>query len=80
MEALQKTVIDTIRVHEYFMCEVPDVIKQFKLQVDKLCSKDKESVLELNKFKTNFESRQWFNKNRFDLIKDDLTTGHGSGP
>ena len=27
MEALQKTVIDPIRIHEYFMCEVPDIIK-----------------------------------------------------
>lgn len=27
-----------------------------------------------------FEKLGWFNKNRFDLIRDDLTIGHGSGP
>ena len=74
MQAIQKHVIDPIRIHEYFMCEVPDVVKDYFIpEIEKLCKKDKESALLLNSYKTTFEQRDWFKKNRFDLIRDDLT-------
>jgi glycogen debranching enzyme len=35
---------------------------------------------EIEKYKKLFEKKGWFLLNHFDLIRDHLTVGHGSGP
>jgi len=75
MQAIQKRVIGPLKAHEFFLCEVPQVVKeQFIPAIQKL------EQAELEDYKEKFERDGWFLKNHFELIRDKLTVGHGSGP
>ena len=75
MQAIQKRVIGPLKVHEFFLCEVPQVMKeQFVPAIQRL------EQGELEDYKEKFERDGWFLKDHFELIRDKLTVGHGSGP
>jgi len=75
MKAIQKRVIEPLKIHEFFLCEVPQVLReQFLPSIQDI------NPNQIEKYKRIFEKEGWFLKNRFDLIRDKLTVGHGSGP
>jgi len=75
MKALGKRVIEPLKVHEFFMCDVRKVMReQFVPRIQDI------NQAEIEKYKKIFERRGWFLRNHFDLIRDKFTTGMGSGP
>lgn len=81
MHAIQTQVIDPIRMHEFFLCDVPKTMReQFAPGLQDVAIYGKEQALELEKYKRVFEAKGWFQRDHFELIRDELTTGHGTGP
>jgi hypothetical protein len=57
------------------MCDVGKVVKQqFVPAIQDI------NQAEIEKYKKIFEKKGWFRSSHFDLIRDHLTVGHGSGP
>jgi hypothetical protein len=68
-------------VHEFFLCEVLKVVReQFVPVIQDIGQNDDSHRLAIEKYKRIFEARGWFLKDHFELIRDELTVGHGSGP
>jgi glycogen debranching enzyme len=75
MKALGKQVIEKLKVHEFFMCDVRKVMtEQFLPRIQDI------NQGEIEKFKKIFERRGWFLRDHFELIRDKFTVGMGSGP
>tara|TARA_B110000285_G_scaffold232850_1_gene305022 strand:+ start:688 stop:1353 length:666 start_codon:yes stop_codon:yes gene_type:complete len=75
MNALGKRVIEVLKVHEFFLCDVRKVMKeQFLPSVQEL------NQAELERYKKIFERKGWFQRDHFELIRDKFTEGMGSGP
>lgn len=63
------------------MCEVPKVVReQFVPIIQDIGQNDDTHRQAIEKYKRIFEARGWFLKDHFELIRDELTVGHGSGP
>ena len=75
MAAIQKRVINGLKIHEFFLCDVPRVLRdEFVPFIQDF------DMQEMERYKRIFDKKEWFIKDRFELIRDHLTVGHGSGP
>jgi len=62
-------------MHEFFIADVGKIMREeFSPNIHDL----DQAVME--KYKKLFENRGWFLKDHYELMRDELTTGHGSGP
>ena len=63
------------------MCEVLKVVReQFVPVIQDIGQNDDTHRQAIEKYKRIFEAKGWFLKDHFELIRDELTVGHGSGP
>jgi hypothetical protein len=74
MSALRKRVVEPLKLHEFFLSDVNNVINN--VLIPELNNLNQN---ELQKFKKIFENKGYFNRNHFDLIRDKFTINVG-GP
>lgn len=54
--------------------------EQFVTVIQDIGQNDDTHRQAIEKYKRIFEAKGWFLKDHYELIKDELTVGHGSGP
>ena len=75
MKAIRNRIINGLKIHEYFLCDVTRVVReQFSSSIQDI------DMQEMDRYKRIFDKKGWFNMDRFELMRDHLTVGHGSGP
>lgn len=72
MAAIQKRVIDPLRLYEFFLCDVATVLREdFLPAIQNIEAQEAES------YKKQFEDDGWFMKKKFDVLANHLTKFHG---
>ena len=77
MKAISKRVFNPLKIHEYFMCKPTDIIQK---QFTPFFSDPKFNDALITQYKFIFDQDKLYEKDHFELIRDNFTTGHGSGP
>lgn len=72
MAAIRKHVVDPLKLHEFFLCDVQNVLREDFVPAIQLINPD-----DSENYKRRFEKNGLFMKPRFDVLKDHLTVGHG---
>lgn len=75
MHYIQTRFLDGLKLHEFFLADVNNVVRN--ILTPSLQNVDKQ---ELDAFRSKFEKEGWFSWDRFKLMEEKLTTGHGHGP
>ncbi len=73
MASIRKRVVEPLKLHEFFLSDVNNVINN--VLNPQLNSIDQN---ELSKYRKIFENKGYFNRNHFDLMRDKFTINVGA--
>jgi glycogen debranching enzyme len=75
MRTIQAKFLDGLRLHEFFLCDVPRVVRDvWQPALQNIDPKEMEA------YRREFDKKGWFSWDRFRLMRKELSVGHGSGP